>query len=81
MALIPVMFPPGRARLATKPVPTGSALTAMTIGIDVVASLAAWLTGVEVVTIRSTGRRTNSAASAGSRSTWPSTHRYSMTMV
>src|SRR5262249_14194311 len=28
----PVMFPPGRARLATNPVCTGSRLTTMTIG-------------------------------------------------
>ena len=31
--LKPVMFPPGRARLSTKPAPTGSPLNAMTIGI------------------------------------------------
>src|SRR5215831_2035593 len=30
--LNPVMFPPGRLRFATKPVPTGSELVAMTIG-------------------------------------------------
>ena len=37
----PVMFPPGRARLATKPFPTGSASCIMTMGIVTVASLAA----------------------------------------
>ena len=36
----PVMFPPGRARLATKPEPTGSLSNAMTMGIVEVASLA-----------------------------------------
>jgi hypothetical protein len=33
MLLRPVTFPPGRAKLATKPVPTGSVLLAITIGI------------------------------------------------
>ena len=37
----PVIFPPGRARLATNPNPTGSAAPIMTIGIVVVAFLAA----------------------------------------
>ena len=35
------MLPPGRARLATSPAPTGSPTTAMTMGIVVVACLAA----------------------------------------
>ena len=34
------MFPPGRARLATRPKPTGSGVFTMTIGIVVVARLA-----------------------------------------
>ena len=37
----PVMFPPGRARLATNPFPTGSVSCAITMGIVTVASLAA----------------------------------------
>ena len=37
----PVTFPPGRARLATCPTPTGSAWVANTMGIVVVACLAA----------------------------------------
>ena len=41
MMLSPVTFPPGRARLATSPAPTGSALVAMTMGIVLVASLTA----------------------------------------
>ena len=35
----PVMFPPGRAKLTMKPLPTGSVSDAMTIGIVDVASL------------------------------------------
>src|ERR1700681_1310193 len=38
---IPVTFPPGRGRLATSPVPTGSPVSAMTIGISSVACFAA----------------------------------------
>ena len=37
-AASPVMFPPGRARLATNPLPIGSVSVAMTIGIVEVAS-------------------------------------------
>ena len=33
----PVMFPPGRARLLTKPLPIGSPEVAMTIGVVLVA--------------------------------------------
>src|SRR5215813_14100483 len=40
----PVMFPPGRARLAMKPSPTGSGSFVMTMGIVEVASLAARVT-------------------------------------
>ena len=48
---IPVIFPPGRARLATKPVPTGLLPRFMTMGIDGVASLAASTSGVDRATI------------------------------
>src|SRR5258708_36997118 len=41
MPAIPVTFPPGRGRLATRPVPTGSPASAMTIGISRVACFAA----------------------------------------
>lgn len=75
----PVRFPPGRARLATSPVTTGSELLIDTMGIVVVAFLAAWLAGVRVATMMSTGSRTKSPASSGSRSNLPSAHRYSMT--
>src|SRR5262249_9211748 len=39
--LIPVTLPPGRARLATSPLPNGSPAAVMTIGMVVVARLAA----------------------------------------
>jgi hypothetical protein len=61
------MFPPGRARLATKPLPTGSGSCAMTMGIVTVASLAAPVTGGLAETMMSTLRRTSSAASAGKK--------------
>ena len=54
----PVTFPPGRARLCTKPVPIGSATATMTIGMVDVARFAAKAQGVKVATIRSTGTRT-----------------------
>ncbi len=73
----PVMFPPGRARLAMRPVPTGSSLSTITMGIVVVACLAAWIAGVPFATITSTGSRTSSAARAGSRSYRRFAHRQS----
>ncbi|MGA7534941.1 MAG: hypothetical protein WBW27_23975 [Pseudolabrys sp.] len=66
--LIPVMLPPGRERLATKPSCTGSLLTRKTIGIVVVAALAANEDGGPEATIAATGRRTKSTASDGNRS-------------
>ena len=77
--LIPVRLPPGRARLATRPSLTGSSPTPKTIGIVVVAALAAsaaWLPAS--VAITATRRRTKSAASAGRRSNWPSSQWYSI---
>ena len=61
----PVTLPPGRARLWTRPVATASPLMAMTMGMVVVAALAARAPGAPCVRMRSTFRRTNSAASAG----------------
>ena len=61
----PVMFPPGRARLATNPFPTGSVSCPMTMGIVEVASLAARVASGPTVTMISTLRRTSSAASSG----------------
>ena len=43
-------LPPGRARLATRPVATGSPTATMTRGIDVVAFLTASAAGVAVAT-------------------------------
>ena len=74
--LIPVTLPPGRARLATRPSLTGFSLTMKTMGIVVVAALAAIAAGVPVAAITVTRRRTRSAASSGSRSYWPSAQRY-----
>ena len=73
----PVMFPPGRARLCTRPEPTGSATAAMTIGMVVVACFAANAHGVKVATITSTGSRASSLASSGNRSVFPSAERTS----
>src|SRR5262249_14579622 len=66
--LMPVALPPGRARLATRPNWTGSPATAKTTGMVVVAALAAKAAAGEIATITAAFRRTNSAASAGSRS-------------
>src|SRR5215471_18871826 len=44
--VLPVIFPPGRARLGTSPARTGSPMEIMTMGIVVVACLAAKLAGV-----------------------------------
>src|SRR5262249_19079826 len=60
----PVMFPPGRLRLVTRPVPTGSP-DITTIGISRVACFAASAQGVYTATITSTLRATNSPASLG----------------
>jgi len=79
--VMPVMLPPGRARLAMSPVATGSAaMPPMTIGIVLVASLAAKLAGVPEARMRRTFMATSSAASVGSRSLRSSEKRYSMTM-
>ena len=76
--LMPVALPPGRARLATRPSLTGSSPTPKTIGIVVVAALAASAAAVlPGVAITATRRRTRSAMSAGRRSYWPSSQWYS----
>src|SRR5262249_56669616 len=68
--LIPVRLPPGRARLATRPIRTGSSALRKRIGIVVVAALAAKATpGPPLATSTATLRPTRSAASAGNRST------------
>jgi hypothetical protein len=55
---VPVMFPPGRARVATCPRPTGSAWTANTMGMVVVACLAASTNVDDGAKITSTFMRT-----------------------
>ncbi len=76
----PVMFPPGFARLATNPAVTGSPTSVITRGIVLVACRAARVPGLPPVTMTSTLSRTSSAARSGSRSSFPSANRYSMTM-
>ena len=77
----PVTLPPGRARLATRPVPTGSPATANTIGMADVACFAATTFAVPAVTMTSTLSRTNSAANSAKRSLRPSAQRYSIATV
>jgi hypothetical protein len=63
--LIPVRFPPGRLKLVTSPISTGSVPMPNTTGIEVVAALAAsaaWV--LPGVTITATRRRTRSASSS-----------------
>ena len=67
----PVMLPPGRARLTTNPLRTGSGSAAMTIGIVAVASRAARMVRPRA-TMTCTGMRTSSAASPGKWSRCPS---------
>src|SRR5262245_37139546 len=72
--LMPVRLPPGRARLATRPSLTGSSAEMKTIGIEVVANLAASDAPATVV-ITVTRLRTKSAANSGNRSNWFSVQR------
>ena len=74
----PVILPPGRARLATRPAPTGSPEFAITMGTVVVAFFAANADGSPVITIKSTLRRSKSAVSSGNRSRFCPENRYSM---
>ena len=75
-------LPPGRARLSTRPASTGSIPPpVITMGIVLVAFLAAWIVVTPpATTMISTLRRTSSAASSGYRSRFPSAYRYSMAM-
>ena len=60
----PVIFPPGRARLATKPDPIGSETNVMTIGTAPAAFLAAQVGLVPAVRMTSTLSRMSSSTSA-----------------
>jgi hypothetical protein len=77
----PVMFPPGRPRLGTIPVPTGSPTAVRTIGMVRVAFFAAIPPWVETATKMSGRPPTSSAASAGSRSIWAPAVRKSITRL
>ena len=74
----PVMFPPGRARLAMNWLATGSLSLVMTMELVTVVALAHGVDAGLAVTITSTLRRTSSAASEGRRSSRPSADRHSM---
>ena len=76
----PVMFPPGRARLATNPFPTGSRVKRHDDRNRAGCFFAARVAVDHPMTMTSTLRRTSSAASSGSRSSFPSAYRYSITM-
>ena len=77
----PVTLPPGRARLATRPLPTGSSASANTIGMTDVACFAARTGAAPAVTMTSTLSRTNSAAISAKRSLRPSAQRNSIATV
>jgi len=70
-----VTLPPGRARLATRPIPTGSSTNAKTIGMTVDACFAA-TAALPPLTMTSTLSRTNSLAISAQRSARPSAQRY-----
>src|SRR5262245_11033741 len=70
--------PPGRARLAMRPRPTGSPTNVKTIGVWAVAFLAAGAASAPWVTRTSTFSPTSSAARVGSLSFFPAADRHSM---
>src|SRR5262249_7461675 len=73
----PVMFPPGRERLATSPAPSGSVASARTTGMTDDACFTAAPADPDV-RITSTLSLTNSAAISANRSVRPSAQRYSI---
>jgi hypothetical protein len=62
--VIPIMLPPGRAKLSTNPVATGSTLVTITMGIVLVACLATRSAGEAIMTSASTLSCTSSATRA-----------------
>ena len=84
LTVTPVMLPPGRARLLMSPISTGWLRLVKTIGMDVVAFLAAIPADDAEARMTSTFDRTRSSASRGSSSRvpirnsmttfWPSTY-------
>ena len=81
MLASPVMLPPGRARLLTKPEPIGSVAGVITIGTVAVARWAAAIAGVATATITSGLRAMSSAASAGRSWKGPCAARFSTTTI
>ena len=69
------MLPPGRASEATRPAPTGSPASAITIGTTAVACFAVSAAGVPNVTMTSTLSPTNSVAISLYRSERPPAQR------
>jgi hypothetical protein len=67
MSATPVALPPGRLRLATRPIWTGSPAVLKTIGIVLVAALAASAAVPPRAAMATTWRRTRSAANSESR--------------
>ena len=77
---MPVTLPPGRARLSTdRPHRIGST-PVITMGIVLVAFLAAWIVGPSCYHDDINLERTSSAASSGEPIGLPSAYRYSMAM-
>jgi len=76
----PVIFPPGRTRLTTKPCLTGSSPLPITMGIVRVTFLAARVEAAVADKMQSTLSLTSSAASPGRRFLSPFANRHSMTM-
>jgi len=66
--VMPVTLPPGRLKLATRPCATGSRLVLKTMGIVVVAALAASAAAISGAVITATFRWTRSTARADNRS-------------
>jgi len=76
--VVPVTFPPGRARFVTNLALTGSPTPVMTIGIVDVAWRAARVAGAPYTTKMFTGSKASSRAACRSRSKSPSAERDSM---
>ena len=71
-------LPPGRERLSTSPILSGYEEVVITIGIVLVACLAARIACVPDATMMSGLSATSSIARAGKRSGLPSDHRHSI---
>jgi hypothetical protein len=74
-----VTLPPGRARLLTSLLVTGSDADVKTMGMVLVACLAASAAGVTAATMTSILSAVSSAAAAEARSSDPPTYRLSIT--